>query len=566
MLRSFNFVNFNWLDMLAPINPCSLSAPFLETATMHMMTLPLFCVILMVAFFIAHAYGKCFKRRDNDTTADGFGNLQSRTKKTFLTVVFFLYPGIGTRVFRTFKCLHILGEAWLTADMSVRCWEGQHSQSVALMVVCVFVYVIGIPVASVLILYRNQSLIVEKSGPIHANFGICHLICHKKNSPLLASQLKRQKKQFKDTYGQLFEAYKPKHWYFEAIEMVKKQILAGGLVLVAPGSPVQVLLAIIVALAFLVTVLHTKPYADVNDNKIQAFATIQLILLLLVGLVLKTDRSGPYETVLLSVLLVLVYMSVVVLGVLSIFFMMPVRQCYGRGKTFQVAALNHGLLEKTSIFGNLPRTSIRRILHHMRYRKYEGEGKFIERQGKIGDEMMLIVTGKMEVWKDKYPGWGDPDALEPNEVKCSQSWIWTSIRTIVCFATRSTRWNTSNSIRTMESKYYKVHSMEAPDVVGEAALMNDHYKRSASLVCGTPVVEVLSLRRKDYRKLVHDGIIDSVVVERVKIGSMRFGILDKNGERKTGAVPAPTASLTKVAPAASPPVGAQDQVHEEVVL
>ena len=48
--------------------------------------------------------------------------------------------------------------------------------------------------------------------------------------------------------------------------MIKKMILAGGLVLVAPGSSVQILLGILVSLAFLVLVLHCHPYDNANDN------------------------------------------------------------------------------------------------------------------------------------------------------------------------------------------------------------------------------------------------------------------------------------------------------------
>ena len=37
-------------------------------------------------------------------------------------------------------------------------------------------------------------------------------------------------------YGNLFQQYEPKYWYWECIEMVRKLLLTGGMVLVADGK------------------------------------------------------------------------------------------------------------------------------------------------------------------------------------------------------------------------------------------------------------------------------------------------------------------------------------------
>ena len=62
-----------------------------------------------------------------------------------LFIVFLLYPGIGTRIFRLFKCRHIGEMEYLMADYSIVCWKNDHNYAVAVAVLCIFLYVIGIP-------------------------------------------------------------------------------------------------------------------------------------------------------------------------------------------------------------------------------------------------------------------------------------------------------------------------------------------------------------------------------------------------------------------------------------
>ena len=72
------------------------------------------------------------------------------------------------------------------------------------------------------------------------------------------------------TYGSLYQSYRREYWYFEGVEMLKKMILAGGLVLVAPGTAAQVLIGLLIATAFLFLVLDWHPYDESTDNRLQA--------------------------------------------------------------------------------------------------------------------------------------------------------------------------------------------------------------------------------------------------------------------------------------------------------
>ena len=329
---------------------------------------------------------------------------------------------------------------------------------VTLMVICLVIYVVGIPITSVAWLRRKRHLIQSEANSV-------------------SGQL------FREAYGQLFASYNARHYYFEGVEMIKKMILAGGLVLVAPGSSVQILVGILVAFAFFATVLQLKPYEDATDNKLQAFATTQIIMTLLAGLVIQTDVTGEYQEIIMSVLLIIINGSVVVLGLVSTALMLPVKCCYGRSRVFQNRLLDSGALKKLNIFEHLPEPNVKKIARYMRLKCYSGIGTEIFAQGAKADSMLVIARGTVSI---------KIDGVEKRKMK-------------------------------------------APEVLGEKVLVaSQQHRRAASVVCASKSVEMLYLQRKDYEKLVDEGIVDAQVVERVRRGSERWS--------------SAPASLTKVAP------------------
>ena len=139
-------------------------------------------------------------------------------------------PGICTRVFTTFKCRQIGEKSYLVADYSQVCGEGRHAQMSIVMVVCGLIYVVGIPMGSVLFLFCNKKLLsIDEENAL----------------PILQQE---EASRFAVIYGSLYDAYEPKYWWFEAVIMLQKAVLTGGLVLVAPGSSVQILVGLVLVL------------------------------------------------------------------------------------------------------------------------------------------------------------------------------------------------------------------------------------------------------------------------------------------------------------------------------
>ena len=92
-----------------------------------------------------------------------------------------------TRIFTTFKCQQVGETRYLVADYSVVCGVGDHSVAVAFMLLFMFAYVVGIPLASFLWLRRHKHLMFVADDA--------------------DDKLKMQSEHFEEIYGALYEAY-----------------------------------------------------------------------------------------------------------------------------------------------------------------------------------------------------------------------------------------------------------------------------------------------------------------------------------------------------------------------
>ena len=78
-------------------------------------------------------------------------------------IIFVLYPGIGTRIFRLFRCQVVGNSSYLVADYSIKCWQGDHLSAVYVAIILILIYVIGIPAATVYVLYNRKTSLNEEN-------------------------------------------------------------------------------------------------------------------------------------------------------------------------------------------------------------------------------------------------------------------------------------------------------------------------------------------------------------------------------------------------------------------
>ena len=266
-LKSLGFINFNFIQLFVPIDPCLFYTPFISQATFHFALLPIFGVLVTIA-------AMCAMKCNRPST------VKRKAGKVIVHFVFLLYPGIVTRVFTSLKCRQIGSAQYLVEDYSVVCWTGTHMLLTGLVVVCIGVYVLGIPLGTVLVLWRSKKLLYPD------NFD---------ESDEAQALLKKRSLLFQSVFGSLYEPYDKKYWWFESVIMIQKALLTGGLVMVAPGTSVQILIGLIIALIFYTLLLKLQPYAGKDEDQLQTIATASTVATLLIGFALKAttkDNTG----------------------------------------------------------------------------------------------------------------------------------------------------------------------------------------------------------------------------------------------------------------------------------
>ena len=299
-------INVDFMSITSPFSPCSFDVSYLDVFYLHMLLLPMILACSALAFFLARCLAFFLARcKSVETTKDPMIHVAI---KVINFVVFLLYPGVCTRIFRLFKCREINGHSYLVADFSIQCWDTEHMVAVGIAVLCGVMYVLGIPLGSMRLLYTRKGQL--------------------------------DKAETADLFGSLYLSYERPYWYWETVEMFKKMILAGGLVIVATGSSAQVLIGMLVSLGYLMALIRLEPYEDIVADRSQMCMSLQILLNLLIGLVIKLDekrgQEAEYDPNAVGIILVFMNVAMVIMGVGSALVSFPLFQsrklCYLKTK------------------------------------------------------------------------------------------------------------------------------------------------------------------------------------------------------------------------------------------
>ena len=90
----------------------------------------------------------------------------------------------------------------------------------------------------------------------------------------------------------LYENYQPKYWWFEVFETLRKLSLTGFLVFLAPGTGLQIVIAIMITIFSLVVYVSLKPFQDPYANKLAIVAQCQLLVTIFCALAIKLKMDG----------------------------------------------------------------------------------------------------------------------------------------------------------------------------------------------------------------------------------------------------------------------------------
>ena len=90
----------------------------------------------------------------------------------------------------------------------------------------------------------------------------------------------------------LYENYQPKFWWFEVFETLRKLSLTGFLVFLAPGTGLQIGIAMMITMFSLRVYVKLQPFQDPFANKLAEVAQWQLLVTIFCALAIKVKLDG----------------------------------------------------------------------------------------------------------------------------------------------------------------------------------------------------------------------------------------------------------------------------------
>jgi len=214
---------------------------------------------------------------------------QKQFTKLGLFTAFVIYPTLSRTIFSILDCRSVAGKVYLNADFTLECYTSTHTTFLALSVIMIVIYPVGIPVA-------------------------CFLLVRRYRKDLLNPSVRMQ-------YGFLYAAYNVTYWYYELLDMGHKLILTS-LIVFLP-SEFRIIVSMIVVMGYCVLILFFRPYLRKGDDNLHLFVQVALFNICLMSRVMQ-HLDAVYIDPLLDTMLSL-YMIATVCLIAAGFFIMTCR-------------------------------------------------------------------------------------------------------------------------------------------------------------------------------------------------------------------------------------------------
>jgi len=274
---SFNgisqFLNIASIDVMGLFGDlCAFHTGFLPKFLTQMILIPIIFGVLGLVYVCTECLGpKLCMKRFRFTTSE------SRSAAMFnvaFLAVYTFYTNISTSIFQLFKCHPIEGTSYLVADYNVKCGEGEWLTYMGIAVAGIFLYTIGIPLYLFVKLYQSREVL--HSDDLEPERHAEHAMAQKK-------------------LGSVYGDYSNEAYYFDLIDLFRRILLTGALVLVGEGGGAQIFLGSVICLVWLTLIIVKRPYGAFWDNAMSAVLSFQLLLVTLIGMALTINQKTPED-------------------------------------------------------------------------------------------------------------------------------------------------------------------------------------------------------------------------------------------------------------------------------
>jgi hypothetical protein len=250
----------------------------------------------------------------------------------FLATTFLIYSTVSTAVFQTYACDLVddndpLKPKYLRADYSIQCGTAKHKAYKVYAAFMVIIYPLGIPALYAWLLWRNKDkLNIKHESSIR-------MLSRHRDVSLRPTRF-------------LWKTYTPRMYYWEVVECMRRLLLTGAIVLIAPGTSAQAAIACILAMVSIIVALYCRPHADTLDANIYTTGALIVFLSMFLTLAIKTDVSTEDDHSQKAFAVTLVILNVVLLVAAFIQIVLVGRRAAWFGR--QTSVLGLGRIQRTT--------------------------------------------------------------------------------------------------------------------------------------------------------------------------------------------------------------------------
>lgn len=270
--------------------------------------------VIVVACLYFHFRKLCIIRKNNRAPGDIYDIVASTKEVCFrnaFLLLFIVYPTTSTRIFQMLPsaCHRICVDnrdvscrSYLRSDYSLECFTDKY-QRFFILNCALILYVVGVPIITLLLLYRYHYL------PSLNEFGIDDRQIGAKSG-----------------LSFLYENYSPDCWFWEVLELARKIILTSVIVLIGGQSRTNLGVAAIMSGLYTVLFASYQPISDRFEHWLQLMSLLATCANMNVGMLLKIPEenisgiSTKTETVGVTVLLVFVNLLVTGMMIGKLYF------------------------------------------------------------------------------------------------------------------------------------------------------------------------------------------------------------------------------------------------------
>ena len=190
--------------------------------------------------------------------------IRNKHLSSMLLLVFLVYSSASSAVFRMFACDSLDdGKTYLRADYRILCADAKHRALQVYAAIMIFVYPVGIPLLYAGLLYRHRKVLSDA-----------------KSSKSIAKPI-----------ADLWEPYRPRFFYYEVVECVRRVVLTGVVVFIYPNDAAQIAITLFNTFFFFVVSEVLSPYQSISDMWLSRGGHLVIYFSLFDALLLKVDVS-----------------------------------------------------------------------------------------------------------------------------------------------------------------------------------------------------------------------------------------------------------------------------------